>query len=105
MFAGEYTQKFLCVISMKTGKAGKKKLDNKQNEVFTKKEQEILTCILQGMNAYEIAEELSISPEKLTTYRRQMIRKANEQITFGTMAYGFFAGVSQPDDMDISFIY
>lgn len=105
MFAGKCPQKFLCGISMKSGKAGKNSRDNKQNEVFTKKEKEILTCILQGMNASEMAEELSISPEKLTTYRRQMIRKANEQITFGTMAYGFFAGISQQDDMDISFIY
>lgn len=49
----------------------------KSFDVFTKREKEILKCIVEGKNSKTIAEELFISQHTVNTHRKKILAKAN----------------------------
>jgi DNA-binding CsgD family transcriptional regulator len=46
-------------------------------DLFTKREREILKCIIEGKNSKKIADELYISLHTVNTHRKNMLNKAN----------------------------
>lgn len=49
----------------------------KSFDLFTKREKEILKCIMEGKNSKTIAELLFISPHTVSTHRKTILRKAD----------------------------
>ncbi|MFP5042617.1 LuxR C-terminal-related transcriptional regulator [Parasediminibacterium sp. JCM 36343] len=49
----------------------------KSYDLFTKREREILKCIVEGKNSKAIAEELNISIHTVSTHRKNILIKAN----------------------------
>ena len=49
----------------------------KSFDLFTKREKEILKCIIEGRNSKTIAEELFISTHTVNTHRKAILRKAD----------------------------
>ena len=52
-------------------------LDKKPQELFTKREREIIKSIVEGKASSQIAEELSISVHTVSTHRKNILAKAN----------------------------
>jgi DNA-binding CsgD family transcriptional regulator len=48
-------------------------------DLFTKREREILKCIVEGSNSKQIADQLSISLHTVSTHRKNILSKANAQ--------------------------
>lgn len=52
----------------------------KSYDLFTKREREILKCMVEGKNSKSIAEELHISLHTVSTHRKNILRKAGTNI-------------------------
>ncbi|MCS7003857.1 MAG: response regulator transcription factor [Cytophagales bacterium] len=80
-------------LSEKTLKALEKETPH-QEEELTKREIEILGCIIKEMSNAEIAEKLFISPRTVETHRKNILRKTNNHTVIGLIKYAYRKGIS-----------
>lgn len=59
-----------------------------ENEIFSKREQEILELLYEGKSSTDIATELFISRNTVDTHRRNMLRKAKVRSTLELLLFG-----------------
>lgn len=79
-------------------------LTNKQIQ-FSEIETKILQMIAQGKSVEEMAAILNINESKVETMRITMIQKVKAKNNYGMVAYGFYTGILQPQDIDFPIIH
>jgi NarL family two-component system response regulator LiaR len=60
---------------------------------LTKREQEVLQCIAQGLTPKEISEKLSLSLKTVNTYRASLVEKLGVEDTAGFVRYAIRSGL------------
>ncbi|GGH25402.1 PAS domain-containing protein [Sphingobacterium alkalisoli] len=64
----------------------------KKQQIFTKREQEILVLLSQNKKTKDIAEELCISKSTVSTHRKNMLRKTNTHTVLELVSYALSKG-------------
>lgn len=76
-------------------KLGSQETDNKKSILpdFTEREMEILQLVCKGLSTFEIAEEISLSPKTIDSYRSKLITKTNSKNTVSLVVYAIKNGL------------
>jgi DNA-binding NarL/FixJ family response regulator len=64
----------------------------KQNNILTKREEEILKLILKELTNHEIADRLFLSPRTIDSHRRNLLQKTNSRNTVGLIKFAYKNG-------------
>ena len=73
--------------------------DEEKHESLSKREVEVLICIIKGMSNKEVADELCLSTHTVVTHKRNISTKLKIHSTAGLIIYGIVNKLVELDDI------
>ena len=86
-------------ISDKLAEILKSPEDEKKHESLSKREVEVLICIIKGMSNKEVADKLCLSTHTVVTHKRNISSKLKIHSTAGLIIYGIVNKLVELDDI------